>query len=112
MGAPEMLLLSGGATVAPATTNTVVVQLTLDGMGCEACQAHVQGLLERSSGVVSAEVDFNKGSAEVVVAQGWGFDVKHAASKLEADGYTVLSVGDGSVVSGKATISSDIRTDL
>ena len=32
-------------------------------MGCEACQLHVKGLLEASSGVIGSAVDFEAGTA-------------------------------------------------
>merc|ERR1740130_1567534 len=92
MVAPELLLISGGPALAPATGNTVQYDISMDGMGCEACQMHVQKLLERSSGVVSAQVDFETGTAAVVVAEGWGFDMPSTQQKLEADGYLVSSI--------------------
>ena len=41
------------------------VPAQVDGMGCEACQTHVKGILDRSGGVVASSVDFNTGVAEV-----------------------------------------------
>jgi len=62
---PELLLLSGGPAMAPSLDGAQIVKVKVDGMGCEACQLHVQGLMERTGGVVSSNVDFNSGEAEL-----------------------------------------------
>jgi len=84
---PELLRLSGGAAIAPPTAGAKVVRLKVDGMGCEACEAHVRGVLDRSSGVISSRADFKGGFAEVEVAENWGFDIANFESALKADGY-------------------------
>lgn len=92
---PEMLLWSGGPALAPPTGDAQLVRLQIDGMGCEACQTHVKGLLDRSGGVITSAVDFKTGRAEVYVAKGWGFfNVSALSEKLEYDGYMVEVVGD------------------
>merc|ERR1719238_1385845 len=88
---PELLLMSGGPAVAPPTSQTEQIDLKLDGMGCEACQMHVQRVLEGASGVVGATVSFESGQASVVVAKDWGFDLNATAHQLANDGYEVLS---------------------
>ena len=87
---PEMLVWSGGPALAPPTGNAQLVRLQVDGMGCEACQSHVKGLLERTGGVISSSVDFKTGRADVYVAKGWGFfNVSALSEKLEYDGYMI-----------------------
>mmetsp|Transcript_5856 Transcript_5856/g.13558 ORF Transcript_5856/g.13558 Transcript_5856/m.13558 type:complete len:465 (-) Transcript_5856:75-1469(-) len=90
---PELLLLSGGTALAPPTAGAFVVPLDVDGMGCEACQTHVKSVLERSSGVISATVDFKTGKAEVVVARDWSFDATQVSRNLEVDGFFLLKFG-------------------
>lgn len=84
---PELLRLSGGNAIAPPTVGAKVLKLTVDGMGCEACEAHVRGVMERSSGVISGHADFKKGFAEVEVADDWGFDLEKVLQNLKLDGY-------------------------
>jgi len=59
----------------------------VDGMGCEACEAHVRGVLERSSGVISGRADFERGTAELEVAESWSFDLPAVLRRLGNDGY-------------------------
>merc|ERR1712046_455719 len=87
MTSPELLLMSDGPAVAPATADVVKLNLTLDGMGCEACSLHVQKLLESSSGVVSADVSFETGLVQLEVARDWGFDINSTQLRLLNDGY-------------------------
>jgi len=114
MLAPELLLISGAPALAPATGDTVQYDIVMDGMGCEACQMHVQKLLERSSGVVSAQVDFETGVAAVVVAEGWGFDMPQTQLKLEADGYLVTSIAraNSTIEISSAESSTEYRTEI
>ena len=88
---PEALLYLGQPALAPPTTATSSFALQLDGMGCEACQLHVQRVLEASSGVVAAEVDYTTGRAQVTVADGWGFNLTRASEILSEDGYELLN---------------------
>mmetsp|Transcript_31989 Transcript_31989/g.56559 ORF Transcript_31989/g.56559 Transcript_31989/m.56559 type:complete len:453 (+) Transcript_31989:34-1392(+) len=84
---PEMLRLSGGTAIAPPTDGAKLLKLKIDGMGCEACEAHVRGVMQRSSGVISSRADFKAGFAEVEVNEEWGFDMAGVLSKLSSDGY-------------------------
>mmetsp|Transcript_7853 Transcript_7853/g.11560 ORF Transcript_7853/g.11560 Transcript_7853/m.11560 type:complete len:94 (-) Transcript_7853:388-669(-) len=64
-------------------------------MGCEACQSHVKGVLDRSGGVIASSVDFNTGRAEVYVAKGWGnFNMSAVSEQLEYDGYMIDIISD------------------
>jgi len=85
---PEGLLMLGGPAVAPPTEGAQVLEVSVEGMGCEACQTHVQGLMDRASGVVGSRVDFKAGRAELVVNRDWAFDFQALAQRLEEDGYT------------------------
>ena len=86
---PEILLFAGapGGGLAPPTHSTQRMTLAVGGMGCEACQFHVKGVLERTPGVIGTEVDFKAGSAELLIARNWGFDLQQAQKILEYDGY-------------------------
>jgi len=95
---PEILLQSGGPALAPPSVGAERVALQIDGMGCEACQAHVQALLESSSGIVSSSVDFKTGHAELFVAPNWSFDADAIAAQLEWDGYELRSVEKGDIM--------------
>lgn len=90
---PEMLRLGGGPALAPPTEDSRTLRLDVSGMGCEACEAHVRGLLERSSGVIAGRADFEKGIAEVEIAKDWEFNLTHVLFKLAEDGYTATSLG-------------------
>jgi len=88
---PEMLLLNGGPAMAPSTSNVHSIRLKIDGMGCEACQVHVRSVLDRSAGVVSSDVDFEAGFADLEIADGWGFNLTAIKQRLRRDGYEVLN---------------------
>lgn len=47
---PELLLVSGGPALAASTAGARHVSLSVSGMGCEACQAHVRQTLLTASG--------------------------------------------------------------
>eukprot|EP00931_Biecheleriopsis_adriatica_P063448 TRINITY_DN38429_c0_g1_i1.p1 TRINITY_DN38429_c0_g1~~TRINITY_DN38429_c0_g1_i1.p1 ORF type:complete len:479 (-),score=107.12 TRINITY_DN38429_c0_g1_i1:48-1484(-) len=85
---PEALLWTGGPGLAPAVEGAEVLKVKVDGMGCEACQVHVQSVMDRMGGVVSSHVDFASGQAELVVNRGWNFDMSELSRRLEADGYS------------------------
>lgn len=89
---PELLRMTGGNAIAPPTTGAKLLKFQVDGMGCEACETHVRGVMERSSGVISSVADFEKGWAEVEVADNWGFDVATVMQKLKEDGYEAKMV--------------------
>jgi len=84
---PEALVWAGGPALAPPTQGAEVIKVKVDGMGCEACQAHVQGVMGRSGGVVSSHVDWQTGHAEIVVNKEWAFDFAKMATRLQDDGY-------------------------
>lgn len=84
---PELLRWSGGPAIAPPTEGAKVLKLKVDGMGCEACEAHVRGVMDRSSGVISSHADFQKGIAQVEIADNWNFNISTVLKMLENDGY-------------------------
>jgi len=86
---PELVRLSGGNAIAPPTDGAKVLRLKVDGMGCEACEAHVRGVLDKASGVIGSRgIDWKGGFAEVEVAENWGFDLGEINRNLKEDGYT------------------------
>jgi len=87
---PELLKHMGGPKVAPPMDSVDKLVVTIDNMGCEACQYTVQGLIDRTDGVVASNLDFNTGVAEVFVAKDWGFDLKVLEEELMYAGYTLL----------------------
>jgi len=84
---PEVLVWSGGPGVAPDVRSAEVLKVKVDGMGCEACQVHVQSVMDRMDGVVSSHVDFATGQAEIVINRDWNFDMTELNRRLDADGY-------------------------
>ena len=91
---PEILLLSGGPALAPPTKDTRMVSFTIDGMGCEACLAHVNSILATSSGVVSGRVEnLKSGAANLLVAKDWKFDVEDISSRLSIAGFELIQGG-------------------
>lgn len=92
---PEILRWSGGTAIAPPTNGAKLLRLKVDGMGCEACELHVRGLLDKSSGVIGSRADFKAGYAELEIAENWGFDMAAVLDKLKQDGYeSMLEVKD------------------
>jgi len=86
-----------GPALAPPAHDTEVVHLRVDGMGCEACQANVQRMMDGFPGVLASEVDFKSGSAKVLVARRWGegrggFNVTDVVEKLFDKGYMVYPI--------------------
>jgi len=89
---PEALLYAGtGVGVVTPVGGARVLRLRVEGMGCEACQMHVQGFLERTEGVVSASVDFESGEAEVYVKEGEVWDQGAVNAALQDDGYELVA---------------------
>eukprot|EP00933_Yihiella_yeosuensis_P079869 TRINITY_DN9328_c0_g2_i1.p1 TRINITY_DN9328_c0_g2~~TRINITY_DN9328_c0_g2_i1.p1 ORF type:complete len:468 (+),score=79.74 TRINITY_DN9328_c0_g2_i1:83-1486(+) len=84
---PEVLRASGGSAIAPPTDGADVIKLKIDGMGCEACEAHVRNVVDRSSGVIGSRADFKGGFAEIEVAKDWGFNLTKIVEQLKEDGY-------------------------
>lgn len=87
---PELLLFLGGTAMAPPTRNSHDLALRLEGMGCEACGARVRTLLERSAGVIGADVRFEDGTATVRVADAFGFNYTEVSRLLSYEGYEVI----------------------
>ena len=87
---PELLLFFGGTAMAPPTRNSHDIALRLEGMGCEACGARVRTLLERSAGVIGADVRFEDGTAMVRVADDFGFNYTEVSRLLSYEGYEVI----------------------
>lgn len=85
---PEILLMAGGPALAPPVDGAEVLNLKVDGMGCEACQMHVQGIIDRQGGVVASNVDWSSGQARITVNKGWNFDLPSIVRLLEKDGYS------------------------
>lgn len=77
----------GGPALAPPTEGAEILRLKVDGMGCEACQAHVQGVMGRTGGVISSHVNWESGYAELLVNKNWDFKFDDMAQKLQNDGY-------------------------
>jgi len=77
---PEVLLSSPDL----AAVQGQRVALNVTGMGCEACQRHVQGILT-DSGALAAQVDWKTGVAYAVVGPEWALE--NVADKLALDGY-------------------------
>lgn len=104
----ELLKLGGGPAIAPPTQDVRTIELTVDGMGCEACEAHVRGVLDRAGGVVSSQVNFEAGKATVMVAKDWGFALDSVSSELAVDGYDIT---DTVVVGDKGSSASNDDDD-
>ena len=91
---PEVLRVLGAVAVAPAVGGAALVTRVLDvpALGCEACEAHVRGALQRVAGVVAAYPSFRAGTVEVVLAPDWQpFDEASALALLAKAGYPVAT---------------------
>ena len=73
--------------MAPPVDRAERMVFKVDGMGCEACEQAVRGAIERSSGVVRADGNYEKGEAIVHAVVDWGFDPTAIAAALERDGF-------------------------
>ncbi|KAK3260754.1 hypothetical protein CYMTET_30314 [Cymbomonas tetramitiformis] len=89
---PEVLKYVGAPALAPPTDDTEHFVFSIDGMGCEACQLHVENLLHQTSGVIQSSADFERGVVEVLVAKDWGFNITDVANSLAYDGYELSTV--------------------
>merc|ERR1711907_146477 len=87
---PEVLKHMGGPKVAPPVDQVDTHIVTIDNMGCEACEYTVQGLIDRTDGVVASNLDFGTGIAKIYVAKDWGFDLQKLEDELMYRGYTLL----------------------
>ena len=63
------------------------LELTIDGMGCEACELHVRGVLEAAAGVINTAVSFEAGTAALIVGNGLRFNLTGIIEQLATDGY-------------------------
>ena len=84
---PELLLHAGAAAIAPPSDGAVRISLQVEGMGCEACQIAVTGVLQRASGVLDATADFEAGKAQMLVQPTWGFNLTQLAAAVEDAGF-------------------------
>lgn len=78
--------MTGNARLA-GLDSSAVLQLSVKGMGCEACQLHVQGLMNNVAGVMGSQVDWTTGKAELIVNEE-SFDFASLNRLLEDDGYS------------------------
>jgi copper chaperone CopZ len=83
---PEILTALGKRSSAQPLQGREVV-MKIEGMGCEACQAHVQATIEAAPGVAAAQVAFATGAATVRIADGSAFDARKLLAHLEEKGY-------------------------
>ena len=65
------------------------MELSIDGMGCEACQLAVSGAMEGASGVLAATADFEAGTSALLVHPQWGFSLEALAAAVEDAGFEV-----------------------
>mmetsp|Transcript_1363 Transcript_1363/g.4738 ORF Transcript_1363/g.4738 Transcript_1363/m.4738 type:complete len:220 (-) Transcript_1363:250-909(-) len=85
------LLSDSVPAVAAPTRDSVELLLHVGGMGCEACQHHIQNILQQTSGVLDFFVDFRTGDAQVTVANDWGFNITALTKKLQDHGYELAA---------------------
>lgn len=91
---PELLKWSGTApAIAPSSTSFSVQSFEISGMGCEACEAAVSRIIDRSSGVIASSVDALTGIANITISNNWNFDASSLRTALEAHGYGLLEPG-------------------
>jgi len=94
-------ILLGGDQPAMAIPTAERVQwtMTIEGMTCQGCAAHIESELRKIPGVSEARVDYEKGSAVVVAAPTVSeSDLRRA---VEAAGYFVLSTEEKTKGQGK-----------
>ena len=89
---PEALLAAGATALAPPTEGAVSLTLKVGGMGCEACQHAVAGVLIASSGVLDARVrgTDEEGLAELLVHPEWGWNLTEAARRVLDAGFELI----------------------
>jgi len=87
---PEVVRFLGGPSFLPRPApGKEVVQLTVDGMGCDACAFAVKSALLSVPGVCAASVDAETGVAEVHVEKIFDRDI--AALKLDVAGFDLVA---------------------
>jgi copper chaperone CopZ len=84
---PEMITALSQRSFSAQQVEGREVVMNIEGMGCEACQVHVQNTIEAATGVIAANVAFSTGAATVRVAEGSAFDAGELISRLEKRGY-------------------------
>ncbi len=63
--------------------------LSIEGMTCGHCVAHVKSALSKVQGVAQAEVDLGK---KLAVVEGADFDDAHLAAAVADAGYEVVAI--------------------
>jgi cation transport ATPase len=87
---PEALVYMGRTDVTSfEAVSMELLRFKVDGMGCEACQTHVQSVMSASEGVISSSVNWETGFAEIVVNKQQNFGFQQMAAQLQEDGYEV-----------------------
>jgi copper chaperone CopZ len=78
------------------------MRLGVRGMGCEACQAAVRGVLTASAGVLDARVHGTEeeGIAELYFHPRWGFDIEAIARAVRNAGFEL----DKDIASGETEV--------
>jgi len=97
---PEVLRLSTNYSLfagspSPPPPSSSLLEVTVDGMGCEACEVAVRSVFEQVSGVVAVEdVDFKTGKVNVrVKTEEWGsIEENELAHALDLEGYDLTSL--------------------
>lgn len=86
-----------------------MTQLKITGMTCDSCAAHVKQALKNVTGVLTAEVDYSKGSAQLTVAAGTSSDALIAA--VTALGYQA-TLADAPTVSARGSLADKTLGEL
>ena len=67
---------------------------SIHGMTCNGCSNHVEGILSKVDGVVSAEIDLEKAEATIEMKQHISLDTFQAALKKDGRSYSILKRGE------------------
>ncbi len=90
---PEMVRAAGGpsmwpAAATPAQPTLGTLELSVEGMGCEACEDAVRRVLNAQPGVVDVtKIDYKTGMASIRINDDAGYDEAVLAQQLEHEGY-------------------------
>lgn len=79
-----------GANHGDGFSPTVNYVLTVEGMTCEGCSRHIQGILSKVPGVAAASVSYEGGYAVVVPSVKTGPNAKNLVSAIEQAGYKAV----------------------
>jgi copper chaperone CopZ len=85
-----LFLGSGGTTQVRTDTDHVEWRMTIQGMTCSACAAHIQSELVKVPGVLAAKVDYEQGGAVITATS--GVDGTALREAVEAAGYSVSAI--------------------